>query len=146
MKKTNLDNITYVKGDAHNLPQEWTEKFDFVLVHDLLHDLPNPQKALTELYRVIKDDGAFALVEKGCHSNPVDNAGNMTAARYYTMSIFACLPCSLSEEPRIGYGTCWGVEEIEKAVLDAGFNIQYKSVYAWMSKSFFFCTKTQPKS
>ena len=139
-KKKNLDNITYVKGDAHNLPGEWTEKFDFVFVHDLLHDLPNPQKALAEIYRVIKTDGAFALVDFNCHSDPKDNAGNMAAAMLYLISMFVCLPCSLSEEPRIGYGSCWGVEEIEKALLGARFKIQYKSVFMGI-QSFVYCKK-----
>ena len=140
-QKENVENIAYIKGDAHNLPQKWTEKFDFVLVHDLLHDLPNPHRALSEIYRILNKDGTFALVEIGCHSDPIDNAANMTAAMFYSFSMFACLPCSLAEEPRLGYGTCWGVEEIEKSLVEARFDIQYKTVYNGMSKSFFYCKK-----
>ncbi|WAQ99295.1 Y2258-like protein [Mya arenaria] len=137
-----LSNVTFHVGDAHNLPEDWTESFDMVFVYDVLHDLPDPHKALKQINRILKPDGCFSLIEVGFHSDPVDNAGDMSAAMYYSNSTFICLASSMTGEPRVGYGACWGREEIEKAVLGAGFKISGESSLVVMgTKCFFFCTK-----
>lgn len=142
VKNENIKNIEFVLGDAHNLPDSWTGQFGWVFVYDTLHDLPNPHKALGEIYKVLKDDGSFSLVEIGFHSNPVDNAGDMTAAMYYSLSMFACLPSTLSAGGCVGYGAGWGREEIEKAILGAKFKIQGRSSMVIQgAKVFFYCTK-----
>ena len=141
-KKDNVNNVSFIHGDAHDLHDSWSGKFDLVFVYDVLHDLPNPQKALEEIYKVLKDDGGLSLVEIGFHSNPSDNAGDMTAAMYYSLSMLVCLPSSLSEESREGYGACWGKEEIEKALVKAKFKLQGKSsMIVAGTKAFFYCTK-----
>lgn len=137
-----LTNITFTLGDANNLPDEWTESYDLVFVYDVLHDLPNPFKALEQIYRVVRNDGCFSLIEIGFHSNPVDNAGDKGAAMYYTCSSFICLPSSMTEEPRIGYGACWGREEIQKALIKTNFKIfGTSSIVLIGTKVFFLCTK-----
>ncbi|XP_052796210.1 S-adenosylmethionine-dependent methyltransferase Rv2258c-like [Mya arenaria] len=137
-----LSNVTFQVGDAHNLPEDWTEGFDMVFVYDVLHDLPDPYKALKQINRILKPDGCFSLIEIGFHSDPVDNAGDMSAAMYYCCSMFICLASSMTEEPRVGYGACWGREEIQKAVLGAGFKISGDASLVVMgTKCFFFCTK-----
>ena len=124
------------------MPQAWKGQFDLVFVYDVLHDLPNPHRALEEIYKVLKDDGGLSLVETGFHSNPVDNVGDMSAAMYYSLSMMVCLPSSLSEESREGYGACWGKEEIEKAIGEANFKLQGKSSLVVVgSKVFYYCTK-----
>jgi len=99
-----LTNINFVLGDAHDLPKEWAESFDMVFVYDVLHDLPNPHKALKEIYKVLKKDGCFSCIDIGYHSDPVDNKDDHGAAMYYTASIFFCLASSMAEEPHVGYG------------------------------------------
>ena len=138
----NFGNVSFVSGDAHNMPQAWKGQFDLVFVYDVLHDLPNPHKALEEIYKVLKDDGGLSLVEIGVHSNPVDNVGDMSAAMYYSLGMMVCLPSSLSQESREGYGACWGKEEIEKAIGEANFKLQGKSSLVVVgSKVFYYCTK-----
>lgn len=137
-----LTNITFTTGDAHSLPDDWTESFDFVFVYDVLHDLPDPHKALGQIYKVLKNDGCFSLIEIGFHSNPVDNAGDKSAAMYYSASSFICLQSSMSVPPHIGYGACWGRENIEKALTDAGFQVGgTSSIIVIGTKAFFLCTK-----
>jgi ubiquinone/menaquinone biosynthesis C-methylase UbiE len=137
-----LSNISFTTGDAHNLPDEWTESFDFVFVYDVLHDLSDPHKALDQIYKVLKKDGCLSLKDFGFHSNPVDNAGNKCAAMHYTVSCFICLQSSMSAPPHIGYGTCWGRENLEKALIDAQFNIKEKSSTTISgSKACYLCTK-----
>ncbi|KAL4229710.1 hypothetical protein ACF0H5_010098 [Mactra antiquata] len=137
-----LKNVDFVQGDAHNLPDEYNESFDMVFVYDVLHDLPNPFKALEQIYKVLKPDGFFSLIEIGFHSNPIDNAGDKAAAMYYTCSMFICLASSMTEPPHVGYGACWGVEEIEKALKGANFKLEGKSSLVIIgSKTFFFSMK-----
>lgn len=142
-EKEHLTNVTFMKGDAHELPRSWPEKFDWVIINDTLHDLPNPNKALKEMYTVMKDDGALGVLEMGYHSNPVDNAGNMAAAMMYTLSLFNCLPCSMNDPPHVGYGACWGVEEVEKAIKKAKFEIKSQTLFNSIhgQSAFFHCTK-----
>ncbi|XP_052796661.1 S-adenosylmethionine-dependent methyltransferase Rv2258c-like isoform X2 [Mya arenaria] len=79
-----LSNVTFVKGDAHKLPEDWTADFDMVFVYDVLHDLPDPHKTLKQIHRILKPDGFLSLIDFGFHSDPVDNAGDKTAAMFYS--------------------------------------------------------------
>lgn len=60
-----------------------TNSFDWVFVYDMLHDLPDPSKALAQIHKVMKSDAKFSLFEFGVHSDPLDNVGNSTAAQLY---------------------------------------------------------------
>lgn len=50
------DNLTFEVADATNLPFE-DKSFDVVLIANALHVMPNPEKALQEIDRVLKDGG-----------------------------------------------------------------------------------------
>lgn len=50
------DNLTFEVADATNLPFEG-KSFDVVLIANALHVMPNPEKALKEIDRVLKDGG-----------------------------------------------------------------------------------------
>ncbi|XP_052282749.1 S-adenosylmethionine-dependent methyltransferase Rv2258c-like isoform X2 [Dreissena polymorpha] len=134
-----LQNLTLVQGDAHNLPKEFNDTFDMVFMYDTLHDLPRPHQALQEVYNVLKNDGFLSLIEVRARSDPVDNAGDMVVAMYYAASMFICLANSMTAEPHIGYGACWGVEEIQKAVEESKFKIV--ATIPSGPKVFFVCTK-----
>jgi ubiquinone/menaquinone biosynthesis C-methylase UbiE len=139
-EKKGLENITFINGDLHDLESKWNASFDMVFVNDVLHDLPNPFKALEIIHSVLKDDGFLSLFEIDVHSNPEDNAGDKGAAMCYACSQFICLPSSMTEEPHIGYGACWGTEEIEKAVTHANFKIQGNTEVIG-TKAIFVCRK-----
>lgn len=50
------DNLTFEVADAANLPFD-DKSFDVVLIANALHVMPNPEKALREIDRVLKDKG-----------------------------------------------------------------------------------------
>ncbi|HAM41384.1 MAG TPA: SAM-dependent methyltransferase [Candidatus Omnitrophica bacterium] len=52
--------IRFSLGDAKRLPFE-DQRFDLVLCHNLLHQLPDPLVALREINRVAKPDGALLI-------------------------------------------------------------------------------------
>jgi len=59
-------NIEFVKADASDLPFE-DNSFDSVCISNSLHHLPNMEKILTEMKRVLKDGGNFIINEMYCN-------------------------------------------------------------------------------
>lgn len=60
VKKHNLKNIEFKKGDVLDLPYE-DEYFDFVFCNGVLHHTKDFRKGLSELYRVLKTSGKAFL-------------------------------------------------------------------------------------
>ena len=112
-----------MKGDIEQLQASIDEKVDYVFLYDVLHDLPKPHKALEEIYKVLKSDGSLTLIDSSAHSYALDNIGDNEAVLNYGFSLFVCLPASLQNGPDIDYGTCWGMEEMERALKEAKFNV-----------------------
>lgn len=54
---------------AENLPME-DNSYDFVVSTWTLCSIPNIDKALAEIYRVLKPGGSFLFLEHGLHKNP----------------------------------------------------------------------------
>lgn len=52
------ENLTFEVADATNLPYD-NKSFDVVLIANALHVMPNPEKALKEIDRVLKDKGVL---------------------------------------------------------------------------------------
>ena len=57
--------IDFVKADASDLPFE-DNSFDTVCISNSLHHLPNMEKILTEMKRVLRDGGNFIINEMYC--------------------------------------------------------------------------------
>lgn len=55
-KAKNPENLCFEVADATSLRFE-DKSFDVVVIANALHIIPNPEKALTEIRRVLKDDG-----------------------------------------------------------------------------------------
>ena len=143
VEKNSLENVQLIEGDCHRLTHYISSQYDLIFMYDTLHDFHNPHKALEEIYKSLNDDGSFTLFDVGFHSNPVDNVGNMRAAFFYGNSLLHCLPSSMLGEPHIGYGACWGMEEIEAAVSGAKFKITRRSLDkdSFVPMAAFNCTK-----
>ena len=56
------NNAMLAVGDSENLPYEDSE-FDLILCNDSFHHYPNPEKVLSEMYRVLKDNGYLIIGE-----------------------------------------------------------------------------------
>lgn len=63
------DNLNFKIADACALPFE-DNSFDLVFEKDMLHHVNNPQKALSEIWRVTKKKGEVIIVE-GNRYNPI---------------------------------------------------------------------------
>ena len=118
-----------IQGDVHSLPIELADTYDIVLMFEALHNLPNPLKALSQISNLLKTNGMFFLLDHAPSSQLQENIGDFLTSMLYTWSINYCLPLSLSAEPgtlseftkpktepNIGYGPCWGKQNIIEAL------------------------------
>lgn len=55
--KNNVD----IYGDVQNMPSEWTKKWDNILCIEVIECVPNPFKAMDEMYRILKPQGTLIL-------------------------------------------------------------------------------------
>jgi len=61
-KAIDVKNIAFIEGDAEHLPLE-AQSFDIVICSHSFHHYPNQMQALTEMNRVLTDDGVLILVD-----------------------------------------------------------------------------------
>jgi ubiquinone/menaquinone biosynthesis C-methylase UbiE len=97
--KERVDNkINFIKGDAKSLPFN-DRSFDAVFCQNMLHHLPEPEKMLAEIKRVVKSDGAIIIRDLVRHSkfmnaicvNILGINYNKTMKEEYRKSILAAL-------------------------------------------------------
>ena len=117
-----LTNCHFRVADVSNLPGDWTEKWDFVFMYDVLHDIPHTSRALSEMHRVLKKGCYLSVVDVNMHTNLYDNMGDDSAPFMYGYSLFCCLATSLSVEGSEGQGAVWGKEKALGMIEAAGFS------------------------
>jgi len=117
-----LDNVTYEVQDVTRLPKEWNEKFDAVIIYDVIHDLGQPNIAVKELHRVLKKGGSAVITDIGLDTSVRDNMQKPEAALIYSVSLFHCMPVSLNCGPDAwGLGAGWGKQRAEALFKESGF-------------------------
>ena len=108
-------------ADISRMPAEWTQKWDFVVMFDVLHDVPHTTKALSEIYRVLKKGSYLSVIDVNLHTNLEDNLDDDSAPFLYGFSLFGCLAMTLSVEGSEGIGAAWGKEKVLRMIAEAGF-------------------------
>ncbi|CAB9506317.1 Sterol 24-c-methyltransferase [Seminavis robusta] len=97
-------------------------KFDFIYVHDVIHDMTEPKKFLKEAKKGLSPDGCMVVVDIACSDNLKENIARPDAAGMYGFSCFLCLACSTSKKGGAGLGTCGFPESVaRKWTGDEGF-------------------------
>jgi len=121
-EKLNLKNAHFLVKDCSKFDPAFTETFDYIFAHDAIHDQAQPGEVLSCIFKMLKKDGLFSMVDVKAHSHPSDNIGITKAAYKYTVSLFHCMPVSLYFDGGAGLGTCWGMELAVKMLKEVGFN------------------------
>lgn len=122
LTKDGPKNIEFICMRGGQLPEEWEEKFDFVIIADVLHDSFEVDAILEEIKRVLNPDG-FVVASDPAVSSFHKNLINDTEAQLrLAMSFFTCLPASYmnSEE---GLGVGWGYERRKEKIEKHGFRV-----------------------
>ena len=81
----NTKNNVDVIGDIHNMPIDWSNKWDCIVNNQAIECYENPFKAAQEMYRVLKPQGILLLDSpfnyrwfgKGSWADPKQNAKNV---------------------------------------------------------------------
>ncbi|XP_041353149.1 uncharacterized protein LOC121371375 [Gigantopelta aegis] len=124
----NLKNIEFEVLDIMDLPTDFSDKYDWCFVQDVIHDLPKPDKGLSELYRCLKRGQVFSMIECTVPGSMAQHANNLHACYYYTASTFMCLPSSFQQADSAAAGAMWGADNVRKALYKAGFKIINETV------------------
>ncbi len=120
-----LKNIKFVCKDAECMDFTWEAKFDYIFVHETLHDQAYPDRVLDEIHRVMKPDGILSVIDSGTHSKLVDNMKlNPTVGIPYVCSTMNCIPVSLNFEGGMGLGAVWGQERAVEMLSKHGFDCE----------------------
>ncbi|XP_060072473.1 uncharacterized protein LOC132552330 [Ylistrum balloti] len=109
-KSTKVKNVSFTHVDSGAYQRDWIQKMDVILMFDVLHDLPHPQETMTEIKKVLKDDGIMIIIDPDVSNNPQNNIGNLHAANALTFSSFYCVPSSCCHAHSSALGISWGRE------------------------------------
>jgi SAM-dependent methyltransferase len=94
--------------------------FDLATSFDCLHDMGDPRGCSAHVRRILKDDGAWMIVEPIAGDRPQDNL-NPVGRIYYNASTMICVPTSLAQEVGEGLGAQAGEARISQVIRDGGF-------------------------
>ena len=100
-KKEKINNVKFEVSSASEFPGS---SYDFVTFFDCLHDMGDPEGALTHTRNVIKkDDGSSDSSDRGTcmivepfAQNELENNVNLVASTFYAASTLICVPNSLA--------------------------------------------------
>ena len=70
LEKRGIANVEYIKGDATSLPVD-SESFDVVFLISVLGEVPERNKCLRELYRVLRPKGLLSITEQPCDPDSI---------------------------------------------------------------------------
>ena len=121
----NVKNADFYCQDARELPTTWYDRFDYVMMRDVLHDLPYPHKVLDSMHKCLKPGGLLSIIETNISTNPYDSRNNPDQKSLgpfvYIVSIYHCLASSMYHRDSIGMGLGPGIEFLMKLVQEANF-------------------------
>lgn len=96
-------------------------KYDFVMTIDAIHDQHKPKNVLKGIYKSLKEDGVYLMVDINGTGHVHKDAENPFAPLLYSISCMHCVPVSLGQGGE-GLGAMWGEEKIREYVIQAGFS------------------------
>ena len=110
-------NVSLVNATLDQISPD--SKFDFISACDVLHDLPAPEKVLSEVRERLADDGVLFVIEPRAGDSLADNI-NPIGTMFYGFSVFHCMTQSLAQDG-VGLGTCLGPARTKALIQEAGF-------------------------
>ncbi|MCP4575858.1 MAG: class I SAM-dependent methyltransferase [Deltaproteobacteria bacterium] len=122
-REKNLRNIIFKKRDCATLKEdmELRGSLDYVTAFDAIHDQTQPMKALEGIHAILKDGGAFSMVDIAANSDLTQNMDHPMGMFLYTVSLMHCMPVGLAEGGT-GLGMMWGREKAVRMLKGAGFS------------------------
>lgn len=138
-----LTNIRFDRRDAAGLghPNELSARFDYITAFDAIHDQTRPLEALQGVHEILKEDGAFSMIDIAAETDIDGNRDHPMGAFLYTVSLMHCMPVGLVDGGA-GLGMMWGRQLAEKMLRQAGFGrVAVTSIPDDPFNLHFFCRK-----
>jgi hypothetical protein len=102
--------------------------YDLITGFDVIHDLAEPDRTLTAISRVLRDDGVFLMGDTASSSKVEANIDHPIGTALYMFSVFYCMTVSLSQGGA-GLGTMCGQELALNKLEAVGFgDVEVKSL------------------
>jgi SAM-dependent methyltransferase len=99
-----LANASFHDARVDPLPDD--HSVDLVTTFDCIHDMTDPQGMMNTIRAVLRDDGAWLLVDIKALDTFAENAErNPMASLMYGVSVISCMSSGLSEPGGVGLGT-----------------------------------------
>jgi hypothetical protein len=95
--------------------------FDLITMFDCLHDMGDPRGCAEHMRTLLKNDGAWMIVEPIAGDSPAENMRNPVSRLYYNASAMICVPTSLSQEVGEALGAQAGDKKLTEVLTSAGF-------------------------
>jgi len=120
--KIGLTNVCFEQRDAADLchPNDLSAHFDYITAFDAIHDQTRPLDALRGIHELLKQDGAFSMIDIAAESDIDGNRDHPMGAFLYTVSLMHCMPVGLMDGGA-GLGMMWGRQLAERMLGQAGF-------------------------
>ena len=117
-----LPNVGFEQRDAAELrhPNDLSDRFDYITAFDAIHDQTRPLDALRGIHEILKEDGAFSMIDIAAESDIDGNRDHPMGAFLYTVSLMHCMPVGLVDGGA-GLGMMWGRQLAERMLGQAGF-------------------------
>jgi len=116
------DRVDFVVASAEAVPRSPAPdgRWDLVSTFDVIHDLPDPDRALRAIRAALADGGSYLMVEPKVADTLAENLANPFARMLYGISCLHCVPQALAQGgPALG--ACWGPSRAAARARDAGF-------------------------
>lgn len=113
-----LKNVSFEQRDLTDFTPD--QQFDFITAFDAIHDQARPDKVLSMIHHVLKEDGVFLMQDINGSENVVKNLAHPLGIMLYTVSTMHCMSVSLAQGG-LGLGAMWGTEKATRMLKDAGF-------------------------
>jgi ubiquinone/menaquinone biosynthesis C-methylase UbiE len=116
------DRVSFVVAPAEAMPRAPSAdgRWDLVSTFDVIHDLPDPDRALRAIRGALAEGGTYLMVEPKVEDTLAGNVANPFARMLYGISCLHCVPQSLAQGGP-GLGACWGPARAAARARDAGF-------------------------
>jgi len=104
LQESKLSNAHF--SDARTSPLPNDHSLDFVTTFDCIHDMTQPRQMIEDIYRMLKEEGSWLLVDIKAGNNLSENVSkNPMAALMYGISVLSCMASALSDHNGEGLGT-----------------------------------------
>jgi 2-polyprenyl-3-methyl-5-hydroxy-6-metoxy-1,4-benzoquinol methylase len=117
------DRVRFEVADVTTGPESLgaTEPYDLVLAFEMIHDLANPQAALSTMRHLAGRGGVCLVVDENAAETFEAPADNPVERLFYAASVLHCLPVGMADAPSARTGTVMRPATLRRYAEEAGF-------------------------